>query len=43
MNFKTIINGLTNQRTAKGKLRFDTIRTSPYRFSNKGRFSRNEL
>ncbi len=37
------LSGLTNRRTTKGKLIFDTIRTSPYRFSNKGRYSKNEL
>lgn len=43
MNFKAIINGLRNPKNTEGKLNFVTIKTSPYRFSNKKRFNKNEL
>ena len=35
MNIRKILNTQTNEKSANGKLRFDTIRTSPYKFSNK--------
>ena len=38
MNFKTILNGQTNRRTSDNKLRFETIKTSPYKFSNRRKF-----
>ncbi len=43
MNFNSIFNRQASQKDTRGKLRFDTIRTSPYKFSNKGKFSKNEL
>ncbi len=40
MNFRKILDTLTTQRSTDNKLRFDTIKTSPYKFSNRGRYTK---
>lgn len=38
MEIKAIIDEFIKRRTTKNKLRFETIRTSPYKFSNRRKF-----
>lgn len=40
MNFKTLLHMFTFQKTDENTLRFDTIRVSPIKCSNKGIFTK---
>lgn len=37
MEIKNLVNEFIKRRTTQNKIRFETIRTSPYRFSNRNR------